>query len=44
MKKHLQNIDNREVNGGTYDDLGEKKYKLAGDNQIFEISVKYNVA
>ena len=38
----VQDIDNREVNSGTYDELPDKKYKLKGDNQTIEITLDEN--
>ena len=37
-----QYIDNREVNSGTYESLGESKYKLVGDIKTFEIDLAKN--
>ncbi|MGL4107359.1 hypothetical protein [Clostridium sp. LP20] len=41
-KNFTEYIDNREVNSGTYDELGDKKYKLIGENQTIEIALEKN--
>ena len=41
-KSFTEYIDNREVSRGTYDELGDKKYKLVGENQTIEIALEKN--
>lgn len=39
-KSFVQYIDQREVNSGTYEEFGDEKYKLVGDNQTIEIALE----
>ena len=41
-KSFIEYIDNRKVNAGTYDVLGDGKYKLIGNNQTIEIALDEN--
>ena len=38
----VEYIGNRQVNSGTYDVLGDKKYTLVGDNQTIKIALDKN--